>query len=310
MTLIYILTILTIIIFFVAVITKIIRIATAPVHLRWELYPVPHEGGGKAEYGGSRLEEPDWWEKKMHKDSLGELKVMIPEIAFLKGVWEHNKQLWIGSFPFHFALYLFIVNIALFCLITFFKLIGIDLLANNNIFSQIIYYAILIFAWTGSVLGLIGTFRLLFSRIVDPNLSKYSSASHYFNIILIGSLYFTVFLWLVSGRNFVEDLAKFYYGFVTFSTATSLPAIGYWHILLSLLFIAYLPFTHMSHFFTKYFTYHKVRWEDEPNIPSSKLNKKLMEQLKYPVSWSAPHIGADGTKTWLAIATEIPQKEK
>lgn len=310
MIIIYILTILTIITFFVAVISKIIRIASAPVHLRWELYPVPHEGGGKASYGGSRLEEPDWWEKKIHKDSLGELKVMVPEIVFLKGVWEHNKQLWLGSYPFHFALYLFIVNIALFSLVTFLKLVGYDILFSGNVFGQIINYAIYIFAWTGSILGLIGTLRLLFSRTIDPNLSKYSSASHYFNIIFIGSLYFTVFLWLISGRNFVADLSNFYYGLVTFSTAVQLPTVAYWHIILSLLFIAYLPFTHMSHFFTKYFTYHQVRWEDEPNIPSSKLNKKLLEQLNYPVSWAAPHIGADGTKSWLAIATEIPHKEK
>lgn len=47
------------VIFLILVISKAIKIATAPVHLRWELYPVAHEKG-KAHYGGSYLEEFEW----------------------------------------------------------------------------------------------------------------------------------------------------------------------------------------------------------------------------------------------------------
>jgi hypothetical protein len=66
----------------------------------------------------------------------------------------------------------------------------------------------------------------------------------------------------------------------------------------------------MTHFFTKYFTYHKVRWDDEPNFPDSEIRKKLLEQLNFPVQWSAPHIAADGRKTWLVIASSpLPTKE-
>ena len=32
---------------------KIHRIATLPLNLRWEVYPVPHETGDKHLYGGS-----------------------------------------------------------------------------------------------------------------------------------------------------------------------------------------------------------------------------------------------------------------
>ncbi len=32
------------------------RIAKLPIHLRWELYPVPHEKG-RSHYGGSYMEE-------------------------------------------------------------------------------------------------------------------------------------------------------------------------------------------------------------------------------------------------------------
>ena len=34
--------------------------AASPLHVRWELYPVPHEGS-KTVYGGSFMEEKDWW---------------------------------------------------------------------------------------------------------------------------------------------------------------------------------------------------------------------------------------------------------
>ncbi|HEX7344020.1 MAG TPA: hypothetical protein VF398_07135, partial [bacterium] len=94
-------------VFLAAVVTRIVRIARLPVHLRWELYPVPHERG-RARYGGSILEEVDWWTKPRHVDRMGELAVMIPEILLLKGVWEHNRKLWWGSFPLHFGLYLLI----------------------------------------------------------------------------------------------------------------------------------------------------------------------------------------------------------
>ena len=43
------------------------------------------------------------------------------------------------------------------------------------------------------------------------------------------------------------------------------------HIILLSLFFLYFPITRMMHLFAKYFTYHKVRWEDEPNVKGSKL---------------------------------------
>ena len=35
------------------------------------------------------------------------------------------------------------------------------------------------------------------------------------------------------------------------------------HLIISLLFLIYLPLTDMAHFITKYFTYHAVRWNDD-----------------------------------------------
>ena len=92
-------------IFVVAVVLRFLMWSRMPMHLRWELYPVAHEGA-KASYGGSYLEESEWWKRPRHFSLAGELGAMVPEILFLVALKEHNPKLWTRSFPFHFGLYL------------------------------------------------------------------------------------------------------------------------------------------------------------------------------------------------------------
>jgi hypothetical protein len=60
----------------------------------------------------------------------------------------------------------------------------------------------------------------------------------------------------------------------------------------------------MSHFFTKWFMYHDIRWNDVVNRRGSKLEAAIGRQLGQKVSWSAPHIRGEGKKTWVDVATE------
>ena len=92
----------SLLVFIIAVIARFVKIQSYPLNLRWELYPVPHEGQ-RAKHGGSRLEDVDWWEKKHQPDKIMELKYMIPEMVFLQALYEHNRKLWYRSFPFHFG---------------------------------------------------------------------------------------------------------------------------------------------------------------------------------------------------------------
>lgn len=284
----------TLFIFLIAITARAIRIARMPVHLRWELYPVPHEKG-RAHYGGSMLEEVDWWTKPQHKDHFGDLKVMIPEILFLKAVWEHNRNLWWGTFPLHFGFYLLIGNMALLVLNTILTLIGVEF--------GLLITVIPIIAWVGCGLGIIGAIIMFFKRMFDPDLSIFSTPSHYFNLIIMGAIFLTGILWLVKDANFASNLAGFYLGLVKPTAMPEIASLNFWHIGFSLFFMFYLPFTHMTHFFTKYFTYHSVRWEDETNRPGDPLQKRIDPQLEQIVSWSAPHVGADGKKNWVDIAT-------
>ena len=81
-------------------------------------------------------------------------------------------------------------------------------------------------------------------------------------------------------------------------------------IVLGVVLLAYIPMTHMSHFFTKWFMYHDVRWNDEPNLAGSKIEQRVAEALKYPVSWSASHIRGDGKKNWGDVATSDVEENR
>jgi nitrate reductase gamma subunit len=79
--------------------------------------------------------------------------------------------------------------------------------------------------------------------------------------------------------------------------------------LLSLL-IAYIPLTHMSHFIGKYFAYHSIRWNDTPNLAGGPQEPAIQRLLSYRVSWAAPHIHAEGNKTWADLAASNPTEKK
>ena len=57
--------------------------AASPLHVRWELYPVPHEGVKKAAYGGSFMEEKEWWTKPRHISHWGDIKGILVEVLCL-----------------------------------------------------------------------------------------------------------------------------------------------------------------------------------------------------------------------------------
>ncbi|MEJ2716149.1 MAG: hypothetical protein P8182_03285 [Deltaproteobacteria bacterium] len=91
------------VVFVVVFAVKLLRYLTMPMHVRWELYPVPHEG---KPWGGSFYEEVDHWKKERHKDYFAQYKFMIPEILFIRALYEDNRPMWYWTFPFHMGLYL------------------------------------------------------------------------------------------------------------------------------------------------------------------------------------------------------------
>ncbi len=123
------------IVFLAGCAVRAFRYARQPVHLRWEIYPVPH---GLA----------------------GELKIMIPEILFLKGLWEFNRRMWLASFPFHWGLYLLAASAGL---------LSVAVVAPAAVFPAL-HAAYQACGIAGATLGLAGSFTLLARRLLNRDL--------------------------------------------------------------------------------------------------------------------------------------------
>jgi nitrate reductase gamma subunit len=298
-------------VFLAAVACRAVKIKRLPMHVRWELYPVAHEKG-KAHYGGSYLEEFEWWTKPRRSSMIGELKVMLPEILLLKGVWENNRKHWFRSFPFHFGLYLLAGLVVLLLVGGIGDKAGMNVAADGGLLGKALYHLTYVVGYVGLILGLVGSVALLARRAFDENYSDYTKKGDYFNLaFFVATLTVALVAHLVSDPYFVE-LRGFVASFATldFSGVAPLAALSALEIALASVLLAYIPLTHMSHFFTKWFMYHDIRWGDEPNMPGGKMEQEIAKVLQYPVSWSASHIRGDGKKTWAEVATSGVEEEE
>jgi nitrate reductase gamma subunit len=278
----------------VGIVYKIIRLATMPMHLRWDLYPIPHEKTKHA-YGGSYYEEVDWWTKPNKISRLSELKEMAREIIFIQTLYRNNRSLWWFSFPFHFGLYLCIGCIMLLIVASILGRMGIPVTGmSSNGFIVALYYVCVALGITGTGLGLLGSIGLLVSRIVRYNLRATSVWTDYFNLLLLASVFSTGLVCWATVDNYFAVSSAFVTSLITFSTLAPLPSVASVHYALTALFLLWLPFTHMTHFVGKYFTYHHVRWEDHPNAKGSDLERAVNDALGYRIRWAAPHIKSDG----------------
>lgn len=140
----FVVTYLAVLVFLIACVVRGLQYARTPLHLRWELYPVPHS-------------------------FLSEVKLMIFEILFLKSLWEFNRKLWFRSFPFHFGLYFLIATLAL---------LALDV--STGIGFQRLYT---ITGALGLGLGIIGALGLLALRLTDSTLNIYTMRGDIFNLI-------------------------------------------------------------------------------------------------------------------------------
>ncbi|RJP24097.1 MAG: nitrate reductase [Candidatus Omnitrophota bacterium] len=306
----YLITYLAMAAFVLAVAARFVKIFRMPLHLRWELYPVAHEMGNKAKYGGSKLEEVDWWTKEEGKSRINELKAMIPEMTFLVLLYEQNRKLWYRSFPFHFGLYILSGMLALLGLGAVCELYGVTIAAAGTSVGSVIYYLTKLAAIAGLFLASFGAVGLLQMRLGDANLRGYTSPATIFNLLFFLLVFIVAWLTLLFADPTFDLTRAYVQNLLTFNLSAPVgSALLGLEILLAVVLIAYIPMTHMAHFFLKWFTWHKIRWDDEPNRIGGAIEQKIIEQVQYPVSWSAPHINADGKKNWLDIATEEIEKK-
>jgi nitrate reductase gamma subunit len=311
----YVLSYLCLAVFILATGYLVYRQMTLPVHVRWEIYPVQHETAAKVAYGGSYLEEVNWWEKKQKRSLFNEIKYMLPEILLLRGLWRENRTLWQVSFPFHFGLYLMISTFGLLLVHALVTLWNDYPAASGGIIKSLLDGLIVVTGWTGLILGNIGSLGLLYKRWTDPGLRNYSSFSDYFNIMFIFLFFFSALVASVFTDPLLESAKAYTFGLLT-GGHSLIPYVpgqsisGGVAIVLASLLVAYIPLTHMSHMFMKYFLYHNVKWDDTPNRRGGSIEAAILKNLELKPTWKAKHVEADGRKSWQDIASSAPKETK
>jgi len=162
------------------------------------------------------------------------------------------------------------------------------------------------------ILGSLGCLGMLAKRTMDNKLKDYTPIAAIFNLLFILAIFVTgiIAIFKITSAGYILQLQQFVAGLITFNSFNQLESPVALNITITLLFMIYMPFTHMFHFAAKYFTYHDVRWNDQPNFKGSKLEKKINEALQYKPTWAAKHINADGKKNWVDIATEEIKKDE
>ncbi|MCX5798170.1 MAG: respiratory nitrate reductase subunit gamma [Proteobacteria bacterium] len=276
-------------IFIIAIYTiKIVKYLRLPVHLRWDLYPVIHEE--KYHYGGSYYENLEWWTLVRQKSFLKGLVHLLKEYLNLGEYLKRHKSYWLVLYPWHVGFILII----LFHILCFFgavaMLADLDISAeSNNLFGQIFYYKIIIIGVASFIAGAFGSIGLIIKRLTDENLRSYTSPLNYFTyiftlMVFLSGLYDWYFFdpTLSEYREFWKGLITF--NFIDVKTTTAI------HIIIFAFFLIYLPYTRSLHYITRLFAYFLIRWDDEPNLRGSILEKKLTALLNQKVTWAGPHI--------------------
>jgi nitrate reductase gamma subunit len=284
----------------IGIVRKVLKYVRMPIHLRWELYPVAHEG---KDYGGSYYEEVEWWAQSRKRSFIDELKFMIPEILFIRALYNHNRKLWIASFPFHGGLYVTICFLGLLVIGAVIQTFGVPVLPNSSSwFMRLLYSVTMVVGPVGFITSLVGCILLLFLRFADRDLKINSTLQDYFNLLFITALLICALAaWFYIDSSFT--LAREYIqSLITVKPFSSKSAMLKAEIIIFALFLIYFPFTHMTHMFTKYFTYHNVRWEDEPNIQGGKIDTRVKSALQHTIKWNASHIPTG--KKWSEIFKE------
>lgn len=304
-TLFYLLAYLAIIGFVCLAVLKIADFLKAsPLHVRWELYPVPHEGPVRGEYGGSFMEETDWWTKQRHVDHWMDIKAMLLEIFFLHSTYENKPKLWLRSYPFHMGLYMLMGGCFLLLFAVILQFCGAKPHNGFIVFIGNIINAISLF---GSVLIAGGSISLIIRRTADKGLHKYTTREMYFNLGAFALYAMLTLLAWTFNPSYFELARKFLFNLFTCNFR---PLGSTWFVLNMLAgfaLLVWIPLTNMRHILIKYFLYHDIRWGDTPTVWSEKNKEKINEMLKFKTDWSASHItGGNQDETWVDVATTNP----
>ncbi|MFZ7101859.1 MAG: respiratory nitrate reductase subunit gamma [Peptococcaceae bacterium] len=274
---------------------KAVQYGKMPMHGRLDLYPIPREKG-KGHYGGSYFEEMNWWQKTRKTSLFEEIIDMLKEMLFIKKLFDNQRPLWWISYSLHLGIYILFAWTALLFVGGLTEILGMAV-PSGNWWALLIYYATFLTGVTGGLMVAFGSGALFLKRQFIDSFKRYTTIQEYFNLVFIFAVAVTgLMVWTSDpGFNYGRHIAE---SMLTFSPiqADFLLSI---HIILLGLLILYIPLTKMSHYVGKFFSFHKVLWDNDPNLPGTKVDKKMRQsQGAAPKNnWSAPHYQPEPPKT-------------
>jgi nitrate reductase gamma subunit len=262
-------------IFLIGILIRIGRMAAMPIHVRWELHPIPRSTAEKTFY-------------------------MVSEVLRLEGVRRNNRSLWTWSWLFHVALYLMI---GLACLA-----LAASLSARLR---DSIYILISILSFTAYVFGTVGTCGLIIMRSASPRLRPTTSSGDFLNLIVLLAIFASGLAHALMQPSVAHIMVAHAGHLIRMNPAPMLHPLAIAHLCLIALFLAYMPYTPMAHMVLKYFTYHSVRWDERTADEMPESLERMKKYLSYPVQWSATHVrGREEKARWADVIVVDGVKEK
>jgi nitrate reductase gamma subunit len=282
-------------VFIIAMYTKkAITWLDMPAHMRWDLYPVIHEENYR--YGGSYFEHMDWWTRVRSRAHVRGLLYLLKEYFTLGEYFKKNMGYWYFLYPWHVG-FILIITFHILCFFgALLMTLGITVSPGSpDVSGTIFYYAIFLTGVISFITGAFGSIGVLVKRIVDKNLSLYASPLNYFTYLFTLAVFLSgLYAWYFVDPAFSE-YRDFWKGLLTLNFVRVEPGAVV-HIVLFNFFLVYLPFTRSMHYVTRFFAFFLIRWDDEPNLKGSKLEKKLQKLVGQKITWSAAHIKSG--ETW------------
>lgn len=281
---------LAVIVFLAGNALRIFRFIHLPLPLRWELYPIPKGPRDRQQYGGSYFEEFQWWEHPQPKDHVSQLSFALREVLLLKSVRQNFRELWLWSWLLHWGLYLYTTA-------------ALAVIASLFVESSWLRTAGILGYGLACSIGLAGSLGVLALRMWHPRLRSFTSRGNLFDLALLAALFATGVM-AFPAVAYGTDLIIVFWRSSPAGVRLSLPFLVSAHVYLVAIFLAYFPFTHMTHAYMKFFSWHGVRWDDSPAMQDGRVAKELATNLQRRATWAAPHIASDKAVPWEAVVAD------
>ena len=263
---------------------KFMEYGKLPQHGRQDLYPIPLESDEKMHYGGSYMEEDKWYEKERHHNLKGEIIDMLVEMLFIKKLFVNQNNFWWLSYSLHLGMY---VAIAWSVLMLFGAFLPAGFLHTAAVLLGTVC------GIAAGVLMTVGCIGLLCKRLFVKEFKNYTTPQEYFNLIALMAVSVSgLLVWLGDMKfEFGRNIARAMFTFSPIADVT--PMLTVFIVLLAFISV-YIPLTKLSHYVGKYYTFHKVIWDNEPNLPGSKVEANILASQAKPkdpnaLKWGAPH---------------------